>query len=330
MKAVVFEKAVQVQDRSEPALAAGEALVRPLLAGIASADMAVLAGRVAFSGVLGHEFVGLVERVEGDAAERKRWEGKRVVGTPWIPCAACELCRRGLSAQCQERRVLGLHKRDGCFAERFAIPAASLVEVPKPVSDEAAVFAGVVGGAVHAARIARFEGKPYVTVLGDGPTALITAQVLTRLNASVRVLGTNPAKFSLCEKWGIRHRPVSEVGKRRDQDVVVDCTGAAEGLEMAMQLARPRGTVIARSTPALVPLTGLVGSPPGVDLSPAVCNELHVIGAGAGSIRDGVETLARGAVDVSSLVSRKFRLAEAIDAIAWAKRPEALRVVMTV
>ncbi|CAG0970028.1 L-iditol 2-dehydrogenase [Phycisphaerales bacterium] len=328
MKAVVFEKSVRVEERGEPLPAPGDALVRPLLVGIASPDLAVIAGRVAFSGVLGHEFVGTVERVEADAAERKRWEGKRVVGTPWIPCAACELCSRGLSAQCQERRVLGLHRRDGCFADRFTIPAANLVEIPKAVSDEAAVFAGVIGGAVHAARIARFEGKPYVTVLGDGPTALITAQVLAKLNASVRVLGTNPEKFSLCEKWGIRHRPVSEVGKRRDQDVVVDCTGAAEGLELAMQLARPRGTVIARSAPAPVPLTGLVNSVKGVDLSPAVCNELHVVGAGAGSIRDGVEALARGAVDVASLISRKFRLGEAVEAIAWAKRPEALRVVM--
>lgn len=330
MKALVYAGGVaRLMDRAEPSPAPGEALVRPLLAGIASPDLAVLAGRVAFEGVLGHEVVGVVERVEGDAASRAAWQGARVVCTPWVACGQCDLCTRGLSPQCQSRTVMGLHRRDGCFAERFTIPTANLVEVPKSVSDDAAIFAGVVGGAVHAARVARFEGKPYITVLGDGASGLICAQVLAALNASVRLLGTNPAKFSLCEKWGIKHRHVHDVGQRRDQDVVVDCTNSPAGLELAMHLVRPRGTIIARNAPALVPLAGLVGAVPGPDLAPIVTNELHLIGAGAGSIRDGIDSLARGQVDTTSLISRRFRLADAPEALAWAKRPECVRAVLT-
>lgn len=315
-------------DRSTPEPAPGEAMIRPTLVGVASSDLSAIAGRLAFRGVLGHEFVGIVERVAGDREAQKRWIGRRVVGSPGVPCGACHWCGRGLAAHCQDRRVLGLHRLDGCFAPRFVLPTANLVEVPKVLPDVAAIFAGEVAGAAHAAHLARFENKTYVTVLGDGPAALITAQILTALNASVRVLGMSSAKFSLCEKWGIRHRHVNEAGRRRDQDVVIECTGSPEGLEVAMQLARPRGMIIARTAPAMVPISGLVGGVPGADLSPAVCNELTIIGAGEGSLRDGVDALVRGGVDVANLVTRRAKFADLPAAIALAQRPETLKVIV--
>ncbi|GJQ28636.1 MAG: alcohol dehydrogenase [Phycisphaerae bacterium] len=329
MKAIVFDSgSARLDERPDPAPAPGEALVRPTLMGIAPPDLAVLAGRVVFTGVMGHEGVGVVERVNADADTRAKWEGKRVVFTPWVSCGGCNLCARGLSPQCQARTVMGLHRRDGCFAERFTIPAANLVEVPKALADDAALFAGVVAAAVHAARVARIEGKPFVTVLGDGAEGLVTAQVLAALNASVRLLGETPARFTRCEKWGIKHRHVSEVGQRRDQDIVVDCSNTPAGMDLAMHLARPRGVIITRNAPALVPLAGLASRPAGADLAPVVCNELHVVGAGWGNLRDGVDLLARGGVEVSSLITRRNRLSDGVGAFRSAMQPDCVRFLM--
>lgn len=329
MKAVVFDGSTPTLGIvADPAPAPGEALIRPTRLGIGSADLAVVAGRVRFRGVMGHEFVGVVEKVHAASPEQKKWEGRRVVGAPAVPCAACDLCRGGLSALCQSRKVLGLHERDGCWSERFCLPVGNLVEVPKVMADDTVIFAGVVAHVLHAAEVTRIEGKPYVTILGDSAEALVAAQALAKRNASVRLLGANPAKFTLCEKWGVKHRHASEVGRRRDQDIVFDFSGTSAEMRLAMELARPRGKIVTTRAPAQVPLSALGPSLVGVDLAPVVCNELEVIGAGAGTLREGVEALARGEVDVSSLVTKRIRFGDALAAIQEAQDPAAIRVLM--
>jgi alcohol dehydrogenase len=256
---------------------------------------------------LGHQFVGTVASLHDGADRdlRKRWEGKRVVGSVDVVCTQCDLCRAGLSMHCRARRVLGLRAWDGCMAEAFKLPLRNLVEVPQSVDDQAAAFSFMLSGALHAAQLVRIEGKPYVTVLGDSAEALLCAQVMARLNASVRLLGKR--QFALCEKWGIKHRHQSEVGRRHDQDIVVDCTGGDDGgwgLALAVQLARPRGKIVLRH-----------GRAASADLAAIVDLELQVIGARYGSIADAVSLLARGGIDTASLITRRFPLAEGVAAI---------------
>lgn len=310
----------------------GEAVIRPSKVGVSSADVAIAEGRWPFAGILGHEFVGVVERVNSDKEEQRAMVGKRVVGSINIVCGKCDFCRAGLSTHCPTRTVLGLFNRDGCFAERFTLPIANLTLIPKSITDDAAVFAEPLSAAIHAARILRIEGKTYVTVLGDGPSGLLTAQVMTKLNASVRLLGKYPDKFTLCERWGIKHRHVSEVGRRQDQDIVVDCTGSASGLELAMQLVRPRGKIVLKTTPAAVPGASMTANGPGsgVDLSRAVCNELEIIGSRCGKISDAVNALANGEVEVQSMISRRFKLAEGVSAIKAAAEKSMVKVIIDV
>lgn len=328
MRAIRIESGtIHTDDRwPGPTPAPGDAIVRPTLVGIGSPDLAVATGRVRHEGVLGHEFVGVVESGGSERAP----VGARVVGSISAVCGMCDMCRAGLSPHCRDRRVLGLHRMDGCFAERFAIPARNLVPVPKGVPDDHAVLAEPLAAALHAAQVVRVEGKPYVTVLGDGITGLLTAQVLARLNASVRVLGRHPAKFGRAEKWGVKHRHVDEVGRRADQDVVVDCTGSAEGFELAMALVRPRGKIVLRSAPAPVPGLDPAATRTSVDLAPIAINELEVLGARCGKINDAVATLERRAIDLEGLITRRGRLADARAALEAAMAPDQVRVVMDV
>lgn len=307
----------------EPVPTPGEAVIRPTRVLIGAADRAVAAGRVKFTGVMGHRFVGIVERVEprgtGTAAndERKRWEGKRVVGSISIVCGTCEFCKGGLSNHCISRTVLGLFGRDGCLADRFTLPVANLVEVPKNIGDDAAVFAEPIAAAAHAAQVVRLEGKPYVTVLGDGVSGLLAAQIMAKLNASVRVLGRVPSRFTLCERWGIRHRHVDEAGRRADQNIVIDATNSADGLAIAMQLVRPRGTIVMMNVLAPVPCAALTAQA-GPDLAPAVCGELNLVGSRCGRINEGIEVLGRGGAEVLPLISKRFKFADAEQAMRHA------------
>jgi len=346
MRALRFDgkQPVFVQDAREPVMAAGDALIRPTCVGVCSSDLEICRGGSNFVGTLGHEFVGVVEEVNlapnspPTLVERaNRLKGKRVVGSINIVCGKCDMCRAGLSSHCRHRTVLGMAGRDGCFADRFALPLNNLYPVPDSVDDERATFTEPLASAIHAAAMIKVEGKPYITVLGDGKLGLLTAQVMARLNASVRLLGKHPAKYGLCDRWGIKHRHVNEVGRLADQDVVVDCTGSASGLALAMQLVRPRGKIILKSTISPLPIPA--GAPiPGADhpawrepvnLAPIVINEIELIGSRCGPIPEAVTMLEKNLVSVEPLITHRTKLENGIAALEAAKTGQ-IKVLMTI
>jgi threonine dehydrogenase-like Zn-dependent dehydrogenase len=332
----------------EPACAPGEAIVRPSRLLISPADVAAagLNGPTtapAFEGVLGSQFVGVVEKINlpADAspllAARKTWVGKRVVGSPTISCGSCDLCRHGLAIHCRARKALGVFERDGCFADRFAMPLLGLTRVADGINDDKAVFAHVLSSALHAVNMLRGQHNSYITVLGDGVLALLTAQSLARMNKSVRVLTSRPDRQKLCEKWGIKHRGIEEPGRRQDQDVVVDCTGSSAGLRLALQLVRPRGIVLLKGPLGLAPFAP--GRPPPevapgspwsrpVDLTPAVANEIQIVGSRDGPIPDALHMLSENTIDVLSVVSKRCKFEDAPAAMKAAAGGDLLAVLM--
>jgi len=331
-------------DVAQPTPGPGEAFIRPTLVGICSTDLEMSRPGSNFRGTLGHEFVGIVEYVNlpdnatpGIIERAKRLKDKRVVGSINIVCSKCDMCRSGLSSHCRSRTVLGCFGKDGCFADFLTLPINNLSPVPAGLDDARAVFAEPLASAAHVTQMFRVEGKPYITVLGDGKLGLLCAQVMARLNASVRLLGKHPEKFGLCEKWGVKHRHIDDVGRRADQDVVVDCTGSASGLALAMQLCRPRGKIILKSSVSPLPI--LPGAPiPGanhpawsapVNLAPIVINEIELIGSRCGPIEVALGMLEREEVQVLNLITKRMKL-DAGPAAFDAARQGAIKIVMEI
>jgi threonine dehydrogenase-like Zn-dependent dehydrogenase len=164
------------------------------------------------------------------------------------------------------------------------------------------------------------DGRKWVTVLGDGRLGLLVAQVLRNTGSPVRVIGKHAEKLALCERWQIRSRPLDEITPRHDQDVVVDCTGSAAGLELAAQMVRPRGTIVLKSTAA-------AGKP--MNLAPVVIDEIAIIGSRCGPFREAIRALAERQVDVASLIHRRMKLEQGVEALELAKRPGVLKVILT-
>ncbi|MFK7959944.1 MAG: alcohol dehydrogenase catalytic domain-containing protein [Phycisphaerales bacterium] len=287
----------------------GELRIRIASALISGLERAVAGGFGSHAGGLGHAGVGVVEAV-GDAADAE-WVGRRVLPAPVGWCGECTWCRGGLREHCETRTILGVRGDRGTIGATLTVPVRAVHPVPDDVTDEAAVFAPLLASALQVRRQVSIPGKPYVTVLGDGPLGLLAAQVLMPMNASVRVLGRYSEKLARCERWGIRHRHVDDVGRRGDQDIVVDCTGRSEGIELAAQLVRPRGTVILKS------LVGPGGRlVPGADLDPLVMSEVSVVGSWFGPIGDALRLLAVGGVQTSELLDRRVRLDDATGQLA--------------
>jgi len=209
--------------------------------------------------------------------------------------------------------VLGFAGRAGCIAERVSIPVRDLIEVPARVDDDRAAWAGLVGAVLQIGYAVRLDGKTFVTVLGDGPVGLLTAQVMAGRNASVRLLGRHEPRFSIAERWGVKHRHESEVGRRHDQDIVIDCTGSPSGLALAARLVRPRGTIVVKGPPHTDALPNERIWP--ADLAPLLSAEVTLRHVSTMNTREGLDAVASGAVDVLSLAARRFKLANVVAAL---------------
>jgi threonine dehydrogenase-like Zn-dependent dehydrogenase len=305
--------------RAEPKPAAGEVVIRPTRLGVCTTDLELIKGYMGFEGVLGHEFVGVVEDAADPAG--RPWLGQRVVGTINCVCGRCDMCQAGLKEHCRERSVLGMLNRDGCFAERFTLPAINLLEVPDHIDDDRAVFTEPLAAAYQILRQLTIEGRPYITVLGDGRLGLLCAQVMSQLNATVRLVGKHENKLQLCEKWGVKHRKLDDVGLRRDQDIVVDCTASPTGLTTAMQMVRPRGTIVMKTTIAPQEM------PEPIDLSPLVVDEINLLGSRCGPFSEAIDALSAEKVDVLSLISRRMKLSDGSELLKTAARGDTLKVL---
>jgi alcohol dehydrogenase len=316
MRAIVFDNTLSFRPRHpEPPAAAGDTLIRVRQAGICATDLEITRGYMGFKGIPGHEFVGEVV-----SSSDRDLIGRRVVGEINVVCGRCDLCLSGLSNHCRNRTVLGILNRDGAFAEYVRLPALNLHILPDTVDDDAATFVEPLAAAFQVVKQVNLDDRKWVTVLGDGRLGLLVAQVLRDANCQVRVIGKHPEKLALCEKWSIRSRPLEEIVPRHDQDVVVDCTGSPEGLGIALQMVRPRGTVVLKTTTA-------AGAP--LNLAPVVIDEISVVGSRCGPFREAIAALAEKRVDVTSLIHRRMKLEQGVEAMALAGRPGVLKVIIS-
>ncbi len=316
MLALVFDGKVTLRsDYPAPRPARGEALIAVRVAGVCSTDLEVTKGYMGFAGVMGHEFVG--EVIDGPMP----WRHKRVVAEINCVCGRCDMCRSGLSNHCRGRTVIGIAGRDGVFAEQVAIPALNLHEVPAAVSDEQAVFAEPLAAAFQVTRQVRFQRSDTVIVLGDGRLGQLVARVLRPLVGRLVLVGKHPAKLEMAEKQGIQTTVVEEFVPRADTSVVVDATGSSSGFDLAMRAVRPRGVIVLKST---------FTTTEALNLSPLVVAEVTVIGSRCGPLDEALGALASGAVDVSALVSRRYPLARAEEALRAAGDPENVKVLIDV
>jgi len=283
------ERAAIREDVPSPELREGWALVRPSSVLITPNDL----GSSSELRIPGRRFVGIVEQCEDPDLV-----GTRVVGESDLVDPDSELARRGLARHDPSRRVLGSSEAPGCLADLVAIPLSNLCVVPGVIDDEYAVLAGELSAALHVARLERVANKTYVSVIGADLLALLCAQLMTSQNASVRLVTTNASRLELCAKWGIRHRDLDHVGRRADQDIVIDTSTEPGSLETALRMTRPRGAIILCDS----------GSPIGsAELDLVAQRELRILGSRAGPISDGIRALTSGTLDLSGLVTKRVR-----------------------
>ena len=300
-------------DLPVPAPPPGEARIRVTVAGVCHTDLELVRGYYPYAGVLGHEFVGVVDRSPSDPS----WEGRRVVGEINATCGACPTCLAGRSSHCERRTVLGIVNRDGAFADYVSLPIANLHAVPDTMPDDVAVFAEPVAAAFQILAQVAIDRPDRVVVFGDGKLGQVIAQVLATTGCALTVVGRHPRKLAHLATRGIATQV--DPPAARSADIVVDCTGRREGLQAALAALRPRGTLVLKSTFA---------GDTAVNLSAIVVDEITIVGSRCGPFEPALAALASGAVVVSPLIETRLPLADAVDALARAGSPGMLKVLL--
>lgn len=245
--------------------------------------------------------------------------GKRVVGEINCVCGKCSFCTEGLKTHCKDRRVLGILNHNGAFAEYLVLPEDNLHIIPDKVPNEDAVFVEPLAAGFQVTEQAHIMPSNRVIVLGDGKLGLLVAQVLALTGCDLILAGNHPSKLSIVKSMGINTSLIDDLGERK-ADVVIDCTGTPEGLEMAIGWTRPRGTIVLKST---------VAENRELDLTPLVVNEITLIGSRCGHFPSAIRALERGLIDVTPLVSGMYSINDGINAFEDAAKKEALKILLT-
>lgn len=321
MKAIVFDNELKLDTNyPKPIPRKGEALIKVTLAGICNTDYEITKGYMGYVGVLGHEFVGIVEEVNGDD---QSFVGKRVVAEISYGCddPNCEWCAKKNYRHCPNRHTIGIWKKDGCMAEYLTVPTNILFEVPDNVTDEQAVFVEPLAAACEILEQLHIEPMSKVVVLGDGKLGLTTALTLNAHNLDVLLVGKHQNKLDIAAAQGVKTELLTTFTPEKKYDVVVEATGSASGFETSMALTKPRGVLVLKST---------VASGKELNLAPIVIDEITVLGSRCGQFPPALRLLKNNRIDFTPFITKIYSIDDALEAFEANKAKESLKILIKI
>lgn len=325
MKAVVFDKGVACRDVPEPKQDRG-VVISVRRAGICGTDIAIASGdyKVRTPLILGHEIFGTAWKApEG----RSDLLGRRCVTEINVGCGDCGFCRAGVRSHCVKGEALGIN-RDGGFAEYLSTPTENVHRVPDSISDDEAVFIEPLAACVQLTKMARVDRDSACAVVGPGRMGLLIIQLLRQVRPRTLVaIGHGGIKLELARRLGADAFEVGDVesalrltdGAKFDN--VVEATGKPAGLDLALRIVKPRGTIHLKSTH---------GVPVSLDVTKVVVDELRIQGSRCGPFDEAIGLLENGSVRVKELITDRFPLEGCEEAFRAASSRSSIKTIFEV
>jgi L-iditol 2-dehydrogenase len=320
---------LRFHDEVLPQPSEGEQLVHVKAVGICGSDLhwfseaAIGDAQLDHPLVLGHEFAGVTE------------EGQRVAVDPAIPCRECESCLRGNPNLCERMIFAGHGTQDGALCEWITWPWRCLFPLPDTLSDADGAMLEPLGVALHAVDLGKLRPGMTVGVFGAGPIGLLIVQ-LARLSGASNVLATDvlPHRVEAAKSFGAHQAFLAEASQEvsqmraatggRGADVAFEVAGEQEAVDAAFAAVVPGGKVILAGIPAddHPSFTASVARRKGLTIK-MVRRMKH-------TYPRAIELVSQGLVDVRSVVTHRFPLAEACEAFRLAERREGLKIIIEV
>jgi len=314
MKALYFDKTIELREIDEPVRKPREVLISVRMAGICNTDIEITRGYMGFIGIPGHEFVGDV--IESDNSDLI---GKRVVGEINIGCGECDFCRAGLQRHCRTREVLGIDKRNGAFAEMLVLPEENLHVLPDSIDDVTATFVEPVAACYEILEQITIRNNESVAIIGDGKLGALAAQVLRTETGRITVIGKHRDKLELIENATGIETIICENAKGISFETVVECSGNSTGMELAARIVKPRGRIVLKST---------FNEKTQIDTAIWVINEISIIGSRCGLFGPAIKALEAETVKPLPFVEAIYPFDKALEAFEHAETRGSKKVIL--
>lgn len=320
MKALVFDDVLKLdKNYPEPILGDGDVLIKTKMVGICNTDYEITKGYMGYKGVLGHEFVGVVEKTGKNVD--KNLIGKRVVGEINCACNNCSACHKGLQRHCPNRSTLGIFKKDGCFSEYFTLPYENIFEISSNIDDKTATFTEPLAAAYEILEQVHIKPCDKVALLGDGKLGLSISLVLSALNIDFIHIGKHREKLDISKNNGVKTMLLNEIkdDERKSFDVVIEATGSKGGFETSASLVKPRGILVLKST---------IAASEGLNLAPVVVDEITIVGSRCGQFKPVLRLLEDKKIDISPLISGIYDVDDFEEAFRANENRENLKILV--
>lgn len=333
MKAVRLHQVgdLRLHDEPEPAPGQDEVLLRVTAVGLCGSDLHWLSeagigdARLEQPLVLGHEFAGVIQ-----SGPRR---GQRVAADPAVSCGACDFCQEGNPNLCAVLRFAGHGTEDGALREMMAWPAGFLHPIPDALSDADGAMLEPLGVAIHAVDLGHVGPGMRVGVFGCGPIGLLTLQVARAAGATTLVATeTLPHRLEAARALGATAAFGVDGGRESAEiltltggkgvDVAFEASDENGAVEAAIAATRPGGRVVLIGIPSddRTAFTASVARRKGLTIK-LTRRMKH-------AYPRAIRLVESGLVDVRSLVTHRFPLAEFDRAFSAARKREGLKVVV--
>lgn len=325
MRAAVLhpEGGLEIEERPAPEPGPGEVAVSPALVGVCGSDLhyykegRIGDWRVTEPHVLGHEFSAVVEEA-GPGADTVA-AGTPVAVEPIVPCGECDSCHRGLYNLCPHIGFTGSPHTDGALQESVVVPARGIHPLPAGMPLTLGALVEPTSIAVHAVRRSGLRQGETVTIIGAGPIGLLILAVCRAYGAAaVHITDIDPGRLEIARTLGadtaldVRGMEPEEIRRATDRlgpDIAFEAVGSAATLETAMRLVRPSGRVVAVGVhiSERIPFNMMLAQSTEATVIP--------IYLGRDAFGEAIELLSSGRIDGERLISHRFPLERAAQAM---------------
>jgi len=309
-----------------PTPAHDETLIRVTAVGLCGSDLhwldegAIGDARLSQPLILGHEFAGVTP------------DGTRVAVDPAIPCGKCEFCLEGNPNLCVALRFAGHSTQDGALREFMPWVTRCLYPLPDALTDLDGAMLEPLGVALHAVDLGHLKPGMSVGVFGCGPIGLLIVQ-LARLSGATTIFATDKLSHRLdaARAFGATHaieadghesNKILSITNGRGVDVAFEVAGANEAVDTAIASAKPGACVV------------LVGIPGGdrTTFTASVARRKGLTIKLSRRMKHtyprAIELATSGKIDLRSIVTHRFPLAQFQQAFTVAQKREGLKVVI--
>jgi L-iditol 2-dehydrogenase len=341
MRAVVYRgiNDMRVETVPVPTIGPGELLIKVATCGICGTDLKKIhMGSHSAPRIFGHEMAGTV--VQLGEGVTKYSVGQRVMTFHHVPCGECYYCRKRTPSQCplylKTGVTAGFAPSGGGFAEYirvmdFVVANRGVVAIPDDVPFEQAAFIEPLNTVLKGVKLLNLAADDTVLVIGQGPIGLMHAALARRTGAHVLTSDLFPERHAIAARFGLKdpiHAGTENVVERvlvategRGADAVILAVGGNALIRTAMDAARPGGKVMLFAQTQHGEAT--------IDPAAVCVDEKTLLGSYSSSfpILDEVTSLVLdgygSGFDLTQLISHRFQLEQAVEAIEIASHPQA-------